>query len=291
MILSGELTKKYQSQYSDNHIWEDQISFGEIKREYNGESWRQYRGITIEHKNPINQYTDWQVNYSGIFMGIESFDYLKQGNDIRFDRSVLMGTGMEMVITNSPLYKYPSATRPYYSSTIDIYPTTPLATSTDSEPSISLYINSYSNTRNINISTSGGNTSSRTAIWGTLEINDSPFVNSDLNLKNSINNLIDEYDILFNNLIPRTYKFNDGASNRNHIGFIAQEVLEGLENANMDYNLCGIIGKLDANTDKEHWALRYEEFIALNTWQIQKLKTRVTELENEIKEIKKHYEI
>nr|DAZ72819.1 MAG TPA: Receptor recognition protein, Long tail, Helical sandwich, Tail fiber [Caudoviricetes sp.] len=34
--------------------------------------------------------------------------------------------------------------------------------------------------------------------------------------------------------------------------------------------------------------MRYEEFIALNTWQIQKLKQRVTELENEIKEIKQN---
>lgn len=33
-------------------------------------------------------------------------------------------------------------------------------------------------------------------------------------------------------------------------------------------------------------AIRYDEFIALNTWQIQKLKKRVAELEQEIKEIK-----
>jgi hypothetical protein len=38
------------------------------------------------------------------------------------------------------------------------------------------------------------------------------------------------------------------------------------------------------NTEKEEWYLRYSEFIALNTWQIQKLKARVAELENVLRE-------
>lgn len=42
----------------------------------------------------------------------------------------------------------------------------------------------------------------------------------------------------------------------------------------------------DSGLDEPVWILRRDEFVALNTWQIQKLKTRVTELENEIKEIK-----
>lgn len=47
----------------------------------------------------------------------------------------------------------------------------------------------------------------------------------------------------------------------------------------------------DSELDEPVWILRRDEFVALNTWQIQKLKTRVTELENEIKEIKQRYEI
>ena len=42
------------------------------------------------------------------------------------------------------------------------------------------------------------------------------------------------------------------------------------------------------NDDEGQWYLRRDEFIALNTWQIQKLKARVTELENEIKELKQN---
>ena len=35
----------------------------------------------------------------------------------------------------------------------------------------------------------------------------------------------------------------------------------------------------DPGTDAEIWTLRRDEFVSLNTWQIQKLKKRVTELE------------
>jgi hypothetical protein len=36
------------------------------------------------------------------------------------------------------------------------------------------------------------------------------------------------------------------------------------------------------DTEQEEWGLRYEEFIAINTQEIQKLKARVTELENKL---------
>ena len=35
-----------------------------------------------------------------------------------------------------------------------------------------------------------------------------------------------------------------------------------------------------------YMSIRYTEFIPLNTWEIQKLKARVAELEKEIKELK-----
>lgn len=115
--------------------------------------------------------------------------------------------------------------------------------------------------------------------------------NSDKRLKNSIINISEQYSIFFDHLIPVTYKYNDGTSNRLHTGFIAQDVEEALNKASIStQDFAGII-LLDKDTENEHWALRYEEFIALNTWQIQKLKTRVIELENEIKEIKQRYEI
>ena len=74
-----------------------------------------------------------------------------------------------------------------------------------------------------------------------------------------------------------------GSSNETHLGFIAQEVEEAA--ITNDCYSSAIVWKDD------YYKLNKPEFIALNTWQIQKLKTRVTELENEIKEIKQRYEI
>ena len=49
---------------------------------------------------------------------------------------------------------------------------------------------------------------------------------SDINKKHSINSLTNQYSMLFDNLHPVTYKYNDGTSNRLHTGFI--EVKEGV---------------------------------------------------------------
>ena len=115
--------------------------------------------------------------------------------------------------------------------------------------------------------------------------------NSDRRLKNSIANIDEQYTTFFDHLIPVVYKYNDGTSNRFHTGFIAQDVETALTKAELTtQDFAGII-LVNKGAEDEHYALRYDEFIALNTLQIQKLKTRVTELENEIKEIKQRYEI
>lgn len=114
---------------------------------------------------------------------------------------------------------------------------------------------------------------------------------SDINKKNSIGFINNSYEIFFDNLKPKIFKYNEGTSDRFHTGFIAQEVQQALNIANIStQDFAGLVIHC-RNTDSELWGLRYEEFISLNTWQIQKLKTRVTELENEIKEIKQRYEI
>jgi hypothetical protein len=47
--------------------------------------------------------------------------------------------------------------------------------------------------------------------------------------------------------------------------------------------VCAIGDPLDENTE---WGFRYEEMNALNTWQIQKLKPRMTAAEQEIEKLK-----
>ena len=113
------------------------------------------------------------------------------------------------------------------------------------------------------------------------------------------------------NLLPKSYKFNNGTSGRTHVGFIAQEVESAMESAGLsDLEFAGFcrdqktvpvqktkdIQVLDEKTGEMYtetvtytedepvegeyiYSLRYEEFIALNTLMIQKLMERVDALE------------
>lgn len=111
-------------------------------------------------------------------------------------------------------------------------------------------------------------------------------VDSDRNCKNSITSLSDSYEVLFDNLYPVSYKYNEGTSNRTHTGFIAQDVERAVLTAGLTtQEFAGYVSfhNIDENgIENKELGLRYEEFISLNTWQIQKLKTRVTELENKL---------
>lgn len=141
---------------------------------------------------------------------------------------------------------------------------------------------------------------------------------SDRKLKKDIINITDNYDNFYDSLIPVSYKFIDGDSNRIHTGFISQDVEDALINNNLtaldfagfckdvkkkeviieeaEYDEEGNIIKesviaavddLDENGNIQYdYALRYSEFIALNTNQIQKLKSRVNKLEEENIELK-----
>lgn len=113
---------------------------------------------------------------------------------------------------------------------------------------------------------------------------------SDINLKNSIMTLNDsvKYNVLFDNLSPVIYKYNKGTSDRKHIGFIAQEVKQAMDVAELStQDFAGLtIENHDKPEEEQIWRLRYSEFIALNTDQIQKLKKRVAQLEAQLAEIK-----
>lgn len=118
---------------------------------------------------------------------------------------------------------------------------------------------------------------------------------SDSRLKYDIEAYDERYNIFFDNLKPVRYKYYHGTSNRYHTGFIAQDMAIELEHAGLTTQDLAAIFKVQLpqykDTLGETWQLRRDELVSLNTWQIQKLKTRVTELENEIKEIKQRYEI
>lgn len=114
---------------------------------------------------------------------------------------------------------------------------------------------------------------------------------SDKNLKNSIEPFSEQYTKLFDELRPVCYKYNDGTSNRYHTGFIAQEVESAIYASGLTtQDFAGFARDFNIETDPiteekiqtESCYLRYGEFVALNTNEIQKLKKRVAELEAQL---------
>lgn len=94
---------------------------------------------------------------------------------------------------------------------------------------------------------------------------------SDRNVKHSIMDIPEEYVTLFMGLKPRIYKYNNGTSDRYHIGYIAQEVEEAMLVAGISSQ---DFAALVIDTDEEGnkiYMLRYEEFMALHTMMIQRL--------------------
>ena len=104
-------------------------------------------------------------------------------------------------------------------------------------------------------------------------------------------------------LQPVSFLFKDGDSGRTHVGFISQDVESAMEKCGLtDLDFAGfckdekvrIIMDEDGNETEEPvldengdityiYSLRYEEFIALNTFAIQKLWHEMEELKNEFK--------
>ena len=98
---------------------------------------------------------------------------------------------------------------------------------------------------------------------------------SDIRLKNSIQPLSNSYEIFYDQINPVLYRLNNGTSNRLHAGFIAQEIEKALNNANISTK--DFAGVCIGQDEQKTRGVRYEEFVPLNIWQIQKLKKRAAE--------------
>lgn len=117
-------------------------------------------------------------------------------------------------------------------------------------------------------------------IWRDLFIQNAPSVVSDRNEKNTIEELKDKYSAMFDLLRPVRFKMNNGTSDRFHTGMIAQDVEGAMDEAGVSSNdFAGLIKTENPKDGTVSYGLRYEEFIALCIDQIQKLKKRVEELE------------
>ena len=129
---------------------------------------------------------------------------------------------------------------------------------------------------------------SQTIVWYTLVSNALTYSgNSDRRMKTNIESLNAKYDTFFDLLLPVRYKYIDGTSDRYHTGFVAQDVVKALEDSGLDTQQFAAV-MLDhiEGQEEEMWRLRRDEFVSLNTWQIQKLKARVAELERLVAELR-----
>ena len=115
--------------------------------------------------------------------------------------------------------------------------------------------------------------------------------------KTNIGTFNDKHEILFNSLLPKQFVYKEGARHRLHYGFILDEVGAALQKAGLTTQECAAYCLDDLSNPNGDGGLRYGEFIALNTWQIQLLKPRVSDLEQRcatlearVKELENKYE-
>lgn len=105
-------------------------------------------------------------------------------------------------------------------------------------------------------------------------------VSSDKNKKYNIQDQPEAYSIIFDKLQPVIYQYNNGHSNRVHTGFIAQDIEEAVISTGLTtQDFAAICYDLDENGNKINYGVRYEEIVSMNTYEIQKLKKRIVELE------------
>ena len=120
-------------------------------------------------------------------------------------------------------------------------------------------------------------------VQGTWKTNGNNWISSsDRRIKKDIEDFDESYDVLFNNLKPRQYRYVNGNKGRIHSGFIAQEVSDAVIASGKTIDENAYVCAFENKEGEVYYGLRYEELIALNTWQIQKLKERIRQLEERL---------
>lgn len=108
-------------------------------------------------------------------------------------------------------------------------------------------------------------------------------VTSDRNAKFEILPQANVYSQLFDKLRPVTFKYKNGTSGRIHTGFIAQDVEDAVLSLGLTtQEFAGVCYDVGKDGNKSKYGIRYEEIVSMNTYEIQKLKQRVAELEKKL---------
>ena len=150
-------------------------------------------------------------------------------------------------------------------------------------------------------------------LWTQVYAASSAISTSDRNLKQDIKTLTPKHLEFFLKLQPVSFAFIDGSSGRTHIGFISQDVESAMAECgltNLDFaGFCKDIKttrksvtdedgnqteieeqELDEDGNPAYiYSLRYEEFIALNTYAIQTAMARLDSLDERIRNMEGRY--
>lgn len=120
-------------------------------------------------------------------------------------------------------------------------------------------------------------------------------IRSDSRLKHSVEYDLERYKDFFFSLRPTQFKYNNGASDRYHTGFIAQDVLAALEDSGISTkDFAGYVEmKVEEANSVDNFVgtrlnLRYGEFIALNTYMIQSAWKEIKRLQEEFATLKEN---
>ena len=108
---------------------------------------------------------------------------------------------------------------------------------------------------------------------------------SDKRLKDNIVEFDDKLDNVFDNLKPVQFEYSKGFLGKGkRFGYIAQDVIDAFEQENQNINDYSFIyeTEIEDNSTDKYYQLNKTDFIALNTWQIQKLKSRIEGLERKL---------
>jgi hypothetical protein len=105
---------------------------------------------------------------------------------------------------------------------------------------------------------------------------------SDRNDKFDVQSLDEVYSRIFDNLIPVTFKYVENTSNRTHIGLVAQDVKDAVLAVGLTTKEFAGYCEWEKDDKTIGCGLRYSEFVAMNIYEIQKLKARVKELEEKL---------
>ena len=108
---------------------------------------------------------------------------------------------------------------------------------------------------------------------------------SDDRLKKNIVGFEDKFDRIFDNVKPVKFEYSKEFLGQGaHFGYIAQDVIKAFEDEGEDINNYSFMyeAAVEDNSEDKYYQLNKSDFIALNTWQIQKLKARIEELEKKL---------